>query len=81
VIKIYLNAALKRQLGVLPNLYNAGFWHVVWVIRDVTQSDFSNMLGSGAAKCLKVPLQSFSSTPNRLLERYLSNWQVYLSVS
>jgi len=53
---INLNVALKRQLGVLPNLYNAGFWHVLWVTCDVTQGDFGNMLGSGAAKRLKVPL-------------------------
>ncbi len=54
--QINLYIALKRQPGVLPNFYNTGFWHVLWVICDVTQSDFINMLGSGAAKRLRVPL-------------------------
>jgi hypothetical protein len=53
---VNLNVALKRQLGVLPNLYNAGFWHVLWVTCDVTQGDFGNMLGNGAANRLNVPL-------------------------
>jgi hypothetical protein len=48
--------ALERQLGVLPNLYNAGFWHVLWVRCDVTQDIFGNMLGGEVAKRLKVPL-------------------------
>jgi hypothetical protein len=53
---VNLNVALKRQLGVLTNLYSAGFWHVLWVTCDVTQGDFGNMLGNGAANRLNVPL-------------------------
>jgi hypothetical protein len=48
--------ALERQLGVLPNLYNAGFWHVLRVTCDITQDIFGNMLGDEVAKRLKVPL-------------------------
>jgi hypothetical protein len=48
--------ALKRQLSMLSNLYHAGFFDVLWVTCDITQGDFGNMLGNGAAKRLKVPL-------------------------
>jgi len=70
-----LNIALKRQLGVLPNLYNAVFQYVLWVACDVTQGDFRNMLGNGAAKRLKASLQRFSGPPSCLMERFLCNWQ------
>jgi hypothetical protein len=53
---VYLNVTLKRQLGVSPNLSNAGFWSVLWVTFDVTQGEVSNMLGNAIAKRLKVPL-------------------------
>ena len=33
---INLNVALKRQLGVLPNLYQAVFQYILWVISDIT---------------------------------------------
>jgi len=33
---INLNVALEKQSSVLPDVENAGFWHVVWVILDVT---------------------------------------------
>jgi len=26
---------IEKQLGVLPNLYNAESWHVLWVTCDV----------------------------------------------
>ncbi len=51
-----LNIALKRQLGVPPNLYNAGFGYVLWVTFDVTQSEFGQYVGESAANRLKVPL-------------------------
>jgi hypothetical protein len=41
---------------VLPNRYNAGFWHVLWVTGDFTEGDFGNVLGTEARKCSKVPL-------------------------
>jgi len=28
--RVNLNVALKRRLGILPNLYNAGFLHILW---------------------------------------------------
>jgi len=33
---VYLNVALNRQLGELPNLYQADFSYVLWVTSDVT---------------------------------------------
>jgi hypothetical protein len=29
LVKVYLNVALKRQLGMLPNLYQAGLLDVL----------------------------------------------------
>jgi hypothetical protein len=33
---IYPDVALKRQLGVLPNLYQAVLYYVLWVTCDIT---------------------------------------------
>jgi hypothetical protein len=48
--------ALKRQLGVLSNLYKAVLWHVLWVTCDVTLGDLWNLSGNEAVKRSKVPL-------------------------
>jgi hypothetical protein len=47
---------MKRRLSVLPNFYQAVLYYILWVRRDVTGSDFWDVSGSEAAKCLKVPL-------------------------
>ena len=54
--RVNLNVALKRRLGILPNLYNGGFLHILWGTCDVTEGVFGNMLENGVAKRLKVPL-------------------------
>jgi hypothetical protein len=48
--------ALKRQLDVLLNLYQAVFLYVLWVTCDVTISGLGNVGGNEAAKRSKVPL-------------------------
>jgi hypothetical protein len=50
------DVALKRQLGVLPNLSQAVLYYVLWVTCDVTQSDLWNVSENEAAKRSKVPL-------------------------
>jgi hypothetical protein len=50
------DVALKRQLGAPPNLYQAGFCHVLWVTWDITSGDFFIILGKAVAKRLEVPL-------------------------
>jgi len=46
---------LKRRLGVLPDLYNAGF-QILWVTGDISGGDFGKMPEGEAAKRLKAPL-------------------------
>ena len=41
-----LNVELNRQLGVLPNLYQADFSWVLWVTSDVTGGDLFNRFGN-----------------------------------
>jgi hypothetical protein len=38
--KVNLNVALNRQSSVLPNLYQAGFPHVLWVTYDSFELTF-----------------------------------------
>lgn len=45
-----VNIALKRLLGVFPNLYQADFYCVLWVTRDITSGDFCVVLGNGVPK-------------------------------
>jgi len=51
--------------------------YVLRVTFDVTRGELVNVLGNAAAKRLKVPLQRFPSTLNRLLICFLCNGWVY----
>jgi hypothetical protein len=53
---INFNVALKRRLGVLPNLYQAVFFHVLWVTYGITSGDFYRTPGNAVARRLEVPL-------------------------
>jgi hypothetical protein len=54
--RVTIKGLLKRRLGLLPKLYNAGFLHLLWVTCDVTEGVFGSMLENGVGKRLKVPL-------------------------
>ena len=47
---VYPDVVLKRQLGVLPNLYQAVLHYVLWVTCDITYGDFCNASGNAVAK-------------------------------
>jgi hypothetical protein len=44
----------------------AGFWYFLWVTGDIAGDDSCDRLGNWLTKCLKVPLERFLGTPNRL---------------
>jgi hypothetical protein len=41
-------------LGVLRNLYQAGFLNVLWETCDITLGDFCHVLGKGVVKRIEV---------------------------
>jgi len=46
----------KKQLGLLPNLYQAVLYYVLWGTCEIADDDFWNVLGSGGVQREKVPL-------------------------
>jgi hypothetical protein len=39
VLKVHPDIALIKLLGVLPNLYQAALYYVLWVTGDITDGD------------------------------------------
>jgi len=50
------DVASKKQLGLLPNLYQAVLYYVLWGTCEIGDGNFWNVLGSGVVKREKVPL-------------------------
>jgi hypothetical protein len=55
-LSIDLKIALKREVGVLPILYNCGFSYCLWLTYDVIWGGLCDMLGNWGVKRLEVPL-------------------------
>ena len=50
MIKNNFIVSLKREVSVLPTLYNCGFLYVLWVTNDVTQGVLCGLLDSWGVK-------------------------------
>jgi len=44
--RVIINVALNRQVGVLPKLYQAVLFYVLWATYDRTSCDFCKMFGN-----------------------------------